>query len=1362
MRIRDFTIDRFGILHDQRVSNLPPGVTIFLGDNEAGKSTCLNFFRAMLFGYARNRRSIDYLADNKAVSGGSLVMESESLGLVTLRRTPGPHGGPFTLTGLDGQPRPQDELARLLRGCTPELYDKVFAFSLDELMRFSSMKEDKVRHVLHGAAFGMGMRSPNRVLRELDDAMRRLFAPRATTAQIPQLLDKLDEVNRAIREGGNEVARYAEIARDIDETSLKLTAARGERATLEGERRIHERRIALYRRWEELREADTILAATPEVAGTFSPDGRERLDRLVERLEEREGTLLAAKNALDRAEREVAALVFSPALADETSSLLSLLERKENIRESASTLLSLIREKASLKREFSRLCGFLGSGWDEVRIHDCDLSLSAHETCTRLGQELTATSLAYARAEEEEARTRRDQDAAQQAHAETQAALAAVGLETFGNDDVPVDESTAETLQRLILRARDAHGRIHTLATALRNAEQALEQSITAIAPGWTRQCLERLTITSAERERLLETARNVALAEAAVSRTTHERDAAATITEEARQRVAAMEASIQRDTASAGLGGLPAALAPEKRRLRLRRAQHARKIIESAGQTYSTANEQLGDIASLRTDAEKKGTPAGIPLLFSGVIAMVCGGGAAYIALQNGQAMLRYGGVGGFMLGLALAVAGIALLTAGRGAAFTAMEHNWTAIEQRLIRARLAARKSMDDAEAMLLQLAKDDPELFPDGAFDAEILADIEQRILKQMETMTLLARDRKECEREHVALASHERRLSLLQERLRAEETAREEANKAWEEELAALSLPSKAYPHDARVLLETVDTALARRAAWENRLADSRDAEETLGNCLSFARSIPLLADRLASIPEPGHHMAPDPGSWLDEADAFLAQWRSAGRERTRLGQVMSERATRLKETASLLASAEQSLSHTRSRAHAAEAAWQAWLERNNLPIALAPETARMALETAAKAKTCMEQRARLDERIALLREDMQHFTENLAAKASLAPHLPGGADAAALATFLATGVKQETEPDLGLIAKTLVFLDEVSALARQAHQSRSRSEDRERELPPLRDAVSVAQEQATSTRTAIEEMLRLAICQTPEAFHAAHALWVQRESALTVRDTRRAAFTRESSDMELCPEQAAATFAALNRETLAFANAQHDDAFTAILEREHALAERKGSLDAAMAGLVNEEGLLVLLRQREALLGAIEELTREWSRLSLARELLLTAKRRFESERQTGVVHHAGELFAAITDGAYSGITISLDDEDVRAIRHDGSVKDPETELSRGTREQLYLALRLAYIRDHGMQAERLPVIMDDILVNFDATRAANTAKAIAAFAHDFQVLFFTCHKTTATMLAETMPGSACHVIAKGEFSPLTQ
>ena len=67
------------------------------------------------------------------------------------------------------------------------------------------------------------------------------------------------------------------------------------------------------------------------------------------------------------------------------------------------------------------------------------------------------------------------------------------------------------------------------------------------------------------------------------------------------------------------------------------------------------------------------------------------------------------------------------------------------------------------------------------------------------------------------------------------------------------------------------------------------------------------------------------------------------------------------------------------------------------------------------------------------------------------------------------------------------------------------------------------------------------------------------------------------------------------------------------------------------------------------------------------------------------------------------------------------------------QLSRGTREQLYLAFRLAVIQDFGETRGALPLVVDDILVNFDLERTRGTLKLLSRLSEHHQVIAFTCH-----------------------------
>jgi uncharacterized protein YhaN len=87
---------------------------------------------------------------------------------------------------------------------------------------------------------------------------------------------------------------------------------------------------------------------------------------------------------------------------------------------------------------------------------------------------------------------------------------------------------------------------------------------------------------------------------------------------------------------------------------------------------------------------------------------------------------------------------------------------------------------------------------------------------------------------------------------------------------------------------------------------------------------------------------------------------------------------------------------------------------------------------------------------------------------------------------------------------------------------------------------------------------------------------------------------------------------------------------------------------------------------------------------------------------------------------------------------IRVVSAKGESIDA-TSLSRGTVEQLYLCLRLGLADSFAERSVSLPVVLDDVLVNFDPDRARAVATELAASARSHQIIFMTCHPHLAEL-----------------------
>ena len=207
-----------------------------------------------------------------------------------------------------------------------------------------------------------------------------------------------------------------------------------------------------------------------------------------------------------------------------------------------------------------------------------------------------------------------------------------------------------------------------------------------------------------------------------------------------------------------------------------------------------------------------------------------------------------------------------------------------------------------------------------------------------------------------------------------------------------------------------------------------------------------------------------------------------------------------------------------------------------------------------------------------------------------------------------------------------------------------------------------------------------------------------------------------------------------------RRLAAEARLEAEDALQAFDELTAEAATLRTRIDA-----VGREDRLASLRLEDETLGElIAADVREYTVLVLASQLLTRAQARYERERQPEVVKRAEAAFARMTNGRFPHIAIPLGKEDIEVFTTNAAAAGTD-KLSRGTAEQLYLALRIGLVDQLGDVGAGLPVLMDDVLVNFSPDRLQPAAEAVAELAEKRQVVFFTCHPAMADLLCRVAP-----------------
>jgi len=128
-------------------------------------------------------------------------------------------------------------------------------------------------------------------------------------------------------------------------------------------------------------------------------------------------------------------------------------------------------------------------------------------------------------------------------------------------------------------------------------------------------------------------------------------------------------------------------------------------------------------------------------------------------------------------------------------------------------------------------------------------------------------------------------------------------------------------------------------------------------------------------------------------------------------------------------------------------------------------------------------------------------------------------------------------------------------------------------------------------------------------------------------------------------------------------------------------------------------------------------------------------MLRWAMERYRERHETPLLKRAGALFGALTSGRFVELKVDYDATTPRLLgmRNNGETLVSVEGMSEGTRDQLFLALRLAAVERSLAAGVRVPFLADDLFVNFDDERSLAGLRVLNELANKTQVLFFTHH-----------------------------
>lgn len=393
---------------------------------------------------------------------------------------------------------------------------------------------------------------------------------------------------------------------------------------------------------------------------------------------------------------------------------------------------------------------------------------------------------------------------------------------------------------------------------------------------------------------------------------------------------------------------------------------------------------------------------------------------------------------------------------------------------------------------------------------------------------------------------------------------------------------------------------------------------------------------------------------------------------------------------------------------------ADAEWDAWVQRAGVGALREPQ---QVLDRVAALQAAHEA---LQARDAATRELRQLAPMVAAWEARARAALARGGDADAV----------------GLAGEALV--ERIAALRARVKDAAPRLQRRAAlavELDERAARLAAAEAQRAHSEAALAALLARVGLRDEEALTARRAA-VSRRAELARLIDERTQLLRERLDWD-----GGETVLASGALETWHAEAEIDEAALAGLEARRVEAQASAEHAAqACRALEESDEVPTLEAEWAGLTSELDDAVRDWRQLAAAQCLIELARQELERTRQPVVLRAASQALGAVTGGRYQRVMQDDTGQGLLVVERDGQVKPAGDALSRGTTEQLYLAVRLGLADELAARGTALPLVMDDVLVNFDPERARAMAALLGDFARRHQVLFFTCHPAMRDLL----------------------
>ncbi|PIQ51608.1 MAG: hypothetical protein COW02_13790 [Comamonadaceae bacterium CG12_big_fil_rev_8_21_14_0_65_59_15] len=205
----------------------------------------------------------------------------------------------------------------------------------------------------------------------------------------------------------------------------------------------------------------------------------------------------------------------------------------------------------------------------------------------------------------------------------------------------------------------------------------------------------------------------------------------------------------------------------------------------------------------------------------------------------------------------------------------------------------------------------------------------------------------------------------------------------------------------------------------------------------------------------------------------------------------------------------------------------------------------------------------------------------------------------------------------------------------------------------------------------------------------------------------------------------------------------------------VVDKQNAYSGALNAANTILAKIAGQADAAKAEAQRQEALARMTNAVDRFIKVHTAAKLLRWSIERFRESKQGPMLSRASDIFMALTQGAFCKLSVDYESDPLKLSGQRVSGELVEIEgMSEGTRDQLYLALRLAALELHLQKTIALPFIADDLFINYDDGRAKAGLQALAQLSESTQVIFLTHHEHLVPV-AQSVFGDGLNVVNLG-------